>query len=159
MLREEKLQCVKLLRHTLDVIQPIHANNDLHITESVLQLSNALLDALFLEILVREESSVLRYSRKSNTYLDERSRIDSDGESANVRQAIFEFYTVWHSRKPENTCTRGEEVAGVVISVETDQVAVKDTEQNLPSNWQNPKIRRSAHMSLCRYHKSIESDR
>lgn len=44
MLRKEKLERVQLLRHTLDIVEAVNANDELHTSKSLLQLSDARLD-------------------------------------------------------------------------------------------------------------------
>lgn len=41
MLCEEKLECVQLLGDTLDVVEAVNTNDELHTRKSLLQLSDA----------------------------------------------------------------------------------------------------------------------
>ena len=50
-LRKEQLKRVQLLRHTLDIVKPVHANDDLDASKPCLKLLDPLLHALFLDIL------------------------------------------------------------------------------------------------------------
>lgn len=50
-LAQEQLERMQLLRHTLDVIQPIDAHNDLDAAEPVLELFDPLLHTILLQIL------------------------------------------------------------------------------------------------------------
>lgn len=50
----------------------------------------------------------------------------------------LELDSVRHRRQAEDPRTRREEMTGVVVRVETDEVAVEDTEQDLPSDGQDP---------------------
>lgn len=51
MLTEEEFKCVQLLRYALDVVQTIHANNDLDAVEALLELLDALYHRFFFEVL------------------------------------------------------------------------------------------------------------
>jgi hypothetical protein len=70
--------------------------------------------------------------------LNERRWVNADGEGSDVCQTTLEFNTVRHSRKTKHTGARREEVPGVVIGMEPDQVAVEDTEQDFTANRQDP---------------------
>ena len=51
MLREEELECVKFLRNTFNIVEPVDADNNFDIAKPVLKLLNALLYTFFLQIL------------------------------------------------------------------------------------------------------------
>jgi hypothetical protein len=51
MLREEKLKRMQLLRHTLDIIQPIHSNDQFDALKPLFQFRNTLLDLRLLDAL------------------------------------------------------------------------------------------------------------
>ena len=51
MLCQEELERVQLLGDTLDVVQTVNANDDLHAVEALLERGDALLDTLLLQIL------------------------------------------------------------------------------------------------------------
>lgn len=73
-------------------------------------------------------------SLTARPYLNERLRLDTNREGADVSQAAFEFHTIRHSGKTEDACARGEEMAGVVIGVEPNEIAVEDTEENFAAD-------------------------
>lgn len=58
MLCEKKLQRVKFLRNTLDVVQTVNTNNDFHAPKTLLQLRYAIFYRLFLQILFWNEISI-----------------------------------------------------------------------------------------------------
>ena len=51
MLGQEEFESVQLLWDTLDVVQSVDTNDDLDVSEAVLELLNALLDVRFLQVL------------------------------------------------------------------------------------------------------------
>ena len=51
MLRQEKLQSMKLLRNTFDVVQPINANDDFDALEALLELLNSVNNLLLFKVL------------------------------------------------------------------------------------------------------------
>ncbi len=51
MLCEEKLECVELLRHALDIVESVDTNDDLDAVEALFEGSDALLDGFFLQVL------------------------------------------------------------------------------------------------------------
>lgn len=53
-LGEEQLQRVQLLRHTLDVVEAVHADNEFDALEAALKRLDARLNRLFLEVLSKE---------------------------------------------------------------------------------------------------------
>ena len=84
MLREEELERVKLLGDTFDVIKTVDADDDLASAETLLELSDTLLDGILLEV------------------VDEGGRVDTNGEGADMREAALELYAVRHGGKAEN---------------------------------------------------------
>lgn len=50
-LGQEQLERMQLLRHALDVVQPVDAHDDLDAAEPVLELLDPLLNALLLQVL------------------------------------------------------------------------------------------------------------
>ena len=60
-LAEEKFESVQLLRNSLDVIQAINTDYDLHVPEPILELLDAFLHAFLLQVLLPRE----RFSRLS----------------------------------------------------------------------------------------------
>lgn len=51
MLCEEKLESVELLRHALDIVESVDANDNLDAVEALFERGDALLDGLFLQVL------------------------------------------------------------------------------------------------------------
>ena len=66
MLRQEEFEGVKLLRNTLDVIKTVNADNDLDVTETVLELLDSFLDTILLKVLLDVNPCQIRssYDRK-----------------------------------------------------------------------------------------------
>ena len=65
-LRKEKFECVKFLGNTLDVVKTVNADNDFHITETVLELLDSFLDTILLKVLLDVNPCQIRssYDRK-----------------------------------------------------------------------------------------------
>lgn len=68
------------------------------------------------------------------THIDELVRINADGECADLRVSALEFNSVGHRRCSENACARRQEMASIIVGMETDQVAVEDTEEDFASD-------------------------
>jgi len=117
MLLQERLETEQLLRDTLDVVQPIDADDDLDTLKPPLERLYTLPDAI------------------ASQLLDELARLNADWVRADVHVSALEFSAVRHRWKPENARARGEEMTCVVVCVETDQIAVQDSEQDLASDW------------------------
>lgn len=134
-LRQKDLQCLQLLRNTLDVVQPVHAHDDLASLESLFQLLQPRLN-----------------SRTTQT-LDELRGVDTDRVGADLGETTLKFDTVRLGLETEDTRAGGKEVSSVVVCVETDiscvlifgenlggkkslpnQVTLQDTEQDLTSD-------------------------
>jgi hypothetical protein len=118
---------VQLLRNTLDVIQAIDSYNKLHTLELLLQNCDTLLNLRLLKAFV------------------EFLWVNADWECADSDQFALEVYTIWRRRKA--TCslsarstsikhaginsqyarTAAQEMARVVVSVESDQIAMENT--------------------------------
>lgn len=58
MLGEEELEGVEFLWDTLDVVQTINADDDLHAIKTLLELLNPLLDRFLLQVLLYELLSI-----------------------------------------------------------------------------------------------------
>lgn len=71
------------------------------------------------------------------THLNKLSGLDTDREGADVRIAAFELNTVRQRRQAEDTSTGRKEVTSIVVRVEADQVALKDTKQNFTADRKN----------------------
>ncbi|KAI6763063.1 hypothetical protein HG530_009043 [Fusarium avenaceum] len=108
-LGEEYLKSVQLLRHTLDIIQAINSNNKFDAFELSAKGSNTLLNLWLLQPFYK----ILR--------------IDSDGESANGHEATVPIDAVGGSRTLEDTGAAAKEMTGIVVCVETDEIAVEKT--------------------------------
>jgi hypothetical protein len=118
-LLQEQLKCGHLLWYPLDVIQSVNAYNQLDATEPLLELLDSRLDLRFLDA------------------IDELFGVDTDREGPNVAVLPIELNTVRHSGKREDARARGEEVAGIVVSVEADEVAVKNTQEDFTTDWED----------------------
>ena len=103
----------------------------------MLQLGNPVLDGLLLQILRDRCKLVDSTHLESMTYVDETARLDTDRERSNVGKAAFKLDTVGHRLQTENPRTRGKEVAGIIVGVETDEITVQDAEKDLASDWED----------------------
>jgi len=119
MLFQEQLKRSHLLRYPLDVIQSVNTDNQLDAAEPLLELLNSPFDLRFLDA------------------IDELFGVDTDGEGADVAVLPIELNTVRHGGKREDACARGEEVAGIIVGVETDEVAVKNTQEDFTTDWED----------------------
>jgi hypothetical protein len=72
--------------------------------------------------------------RGEGTDLRELTGLDTDRESSNVGVPSLELDSVRHGRQAKDSGTRREEMTSVVVGVETDEVAMKDTEEDLSSD-------------------------
>jgi hypothetical protein len=124
---QEDFQCVQLLRNTLDVVQAIDSYNKLHTLELLLQNCDTLLNLRLLKAFV------------------EFLWVNADWECADSDQFALEVYTIWRRRKApcslsarstsikhaginsQYARTAAQEMARVVVSVESDQIAVENT--------------------------------
>jgi hypothetical protein len=82
MLGKEDLESVQLLWYTLDVVETVNTNNELHALELLLKRCYAFLYLGLLETLV------------------ELLWIDTDGEGADSNDLALEFDSVWCCREP-----------------------------------------------------------
>jgi hypothetical protein len=115
-LLQEDFQPEQLLRHAFDVVQPVDAHDDLDVLESSLELLDPRFDVVALKV---------RF---------ELLGINTDGKSADMGVAAIVIDTVGHSVQPEDASARGQEMASVVVSVETDQVAIQYTFQDFTTD-------------------------
>jgi hypothetical protein len=60
-------------------------------------------------------------------HLDEGVRLDANGKGPHVYEPPLELDAVRHSGQTEDAGARREEVSGVVVRVEPDEIAVQDT--------------------------------
>ena len=70
--------------------------------------------------------------------LGKRRGLNPDRESSHPGQASGKLHPVWHRWKTQDTGTRREEVASVVIGMETDEVAIQDPKQDLTTDGKDP---------------------
>jgi len=119
MLLQEQLERSHLLRYPFDVIQSVNTNNQLDAAESPLELLDSRLDLRFLDT------------------IDELFGVDTDGEGTDVAVLPIELNTVGHSGKRENTRAGRQEMASIVVSVETDEVAMENAQQNFTTDWED----------------------
>lgn len=125
MLSQKDLEGVQLLGDTLDVVESVNTDDELDALEPLLELLDSLLDRILLERLV------------------ELSGLDSDRERADVGVPALDEDSVGHRRQAEDPRAGREEVASVVVGVETNEVAVEDTEKDLSSNRENSEGRQA----------------
>jgi hypothetical protein len=109
MLGQKHLERMQLLRDALDVVQPVHADDDLATLEPVLELFEPVVD-------LGVAQSV-----------DKLHRLDTDGVSPDLGVSAFKLDSVGHGLEAEDAGARGEEVAGVVVCVEAARVRGGDT--------------------------------
>lgn len=119
-LREEHLERVQLLRHALDVVQAVDAHDELDALEFAPQRGDALLDLGLLQA------------------LGELLRVDAYREGADGDELPLELDAVGGGVGLEDARAGAEEVAGVVVGVEADEVAVQEALQELLPDRQNP---------------------
>jgi hypothetical protein len=72
--------------------------------------------------------------RGSGCYLGEFLRIDTDGDGPDVDDSAFVFDGVGHGRKIQDAITRREEMAGVIVCMETNVITRQHSLQNLTPN-------------------------
>lgn len=63
--------------------------------------------------------------------------VDTNRESANMGITTLVDETVRHCRDSEDTGTRGEEVAGVIVGVESEKVTSEDAEKDFSTDGKN----------------------
>ena len=119
MLFQEQLERSHFLWYPFDIIQSINTDDQLDTAESPLELVDPRLDLRFLDA------------------TDELFRIDTDGEGADVAVFPIELNPVGHGGKREDTRAGRKEVAGIVVGVEADEVAVKNAQQDFTSDWKD----------------------
>lgn len=121
-LLQEQLKCSHLLWYPLDVIQSVNSDNQLDTAESPLEFLDSRFDLRFLDA------------------IDELFGVDTNREGPDVAILPIELNTVGHGGKREDARAGGEEVAGIIISVETDEVAVKNTQEDFTTDWEDTVI-------------------
>ena len=124
MLRKEHLESMKLLRDTLDVIQTVDTDDDLDPIESLFECLEFLLDGIRFETLHRIDCQILsqRYI-PDVSHIDELLGVNADWESAHMGVSALIEETVGHGGHTENAGTGGEEMAGIVVGVEAEEIA------------------------------------
>jgi hypothetical protein len=134
MLGQENLKRVQLLRDTLDVVEAVNTNDELHALELLLESRDALLDLGLLETLV--ELLRVDTDRKCANRNDLSVVLDAVGGGG---QAPSLSVTVNHStaRDLQDTRAAAEEVARIVVGVEADQVALEHTAEDLVSDGED----------------------
>lgn len=73
-------------------------------------------------------SQYLSGRSRGSEYLDERVRLNTNGECADVGQPAFELDTIGHSGETKDAGARGEEMTSIIVCVKTYKIAVQDTE-------------------------------
>ena len=106
-LGQEDLERVELLGHALDVVEAVHTDDELDALELAAQRGYALLHLGLLES------------------LDELVRVDADGEGADGDELALPVDAAGGRRRAEYPRAATQEVAGVVVRVEADEVAVE----------------------------------
>lgn len=82
------------------------------------------------------ENAIGRYA-----HVDKLLRVNANGERPDVRVTTLELHAVGHRRQTQDTRARRQEMPGIVVRVEADEVTVQDTEQDLAPDRQNAIIR------------------
>lgn len=67
----------------------------------------------------------------------ELSRLDSDREGTDMGVSAVHLNSVGHRGETKDSGAGRQEMSGVVVSVESYQVAVEDTQEDLSSNGKN----------------------
>lgn len=119
MIGEEDFKGVEFLGDAFDVVKSVYANHELDTFELFLQDGDSLLDLFFFEALC------------------EFLGVDSDGESADGDDLVAKFDTIGSGGEVEDTGTTAQEMAGVIISMKADQIAVEDAQKDLISDWKD----------------------
>jgi hypothetical protein len=70
--------------------------------------------------------------------LCKRCWLNADWESSHPGQAPRKLDPIRHRRESQDTGTRRKEVASVVICMETDEVAIKDSKENFAADGKDP---------------------
>ena len=118
-LLQEQLERSQLLRYALDIIQPVNTDDQLDTAEPPLELLDSRLNLWFLDA------------------IDELFGVDTNREGPDVAVFSIELNTVGHSGKREDAGAGREEVASIIVGVEADEVAVKNTQQDFTTNWED----------------------
>lgn len=68
------------------------------------------------------------------TYIGELAWLNTDWEGSNMGISTLELDSIRHRRETQDSGARREEMTGIVVRVEANEVAVKDTEQDLATD-------------------------
>lgn len=107
-LGEEDFESVEFLRDTLDIVEAIDTNDELDTFELAAQGGDPLLDGRLVEA------------------LNKLIRINANGERAHSDKSAVPVDAVGCRRGAEDAGAAAEEVAGVVVGVKADQIAVEE---------------------------------
>jgi hypothetical protein len=134
MFSQEDLECVQLLRDTLDVVETVNTDDQLDALKLLLKSGDALLDLGFLETLV------------------ELLRVDTDRKCADSNDLSFVFDAVGRGGETpsllatvhilavgylQNARATAEEVTRVVVGMEADQITLQHSAEDLVSDGEN----------------------
>lgn len=112
---QKDFEGVELLRHAFDVVEAVDTNDEFDTFEFALEGSNTFLDLGGLQA------------------FDEFIRVNADGECSDCDEASVPVYAVGCCGGVEDPRAAAEKVAGIVVCVEADEVAVEKTrQQRLP---------------------------
>lgn len=153
MLGEENLERLQLLRHTLDVVQAINTNHDLdhqYLYPSLLPCVHTIFpdspSPSFFSLTTILKLPILEYTthlaplkpllQSPNpinhlglpNHIRKLRRVNTDRERPDLGIPAFKLDTVRHRLESEDTSTGREKVSGIVVCVESDKVALEDTE-------------------------------
>jgi hypothetical protein len=118
-LAQELLEPQQLLGNTFDHVQPVHAEHHLAPLEPLAQLVDVRLHALRLQRL-REPPGV-----------------DPDGKRRDAREVAVVLHALRRALEPQNARARADEVPGVVVGVEPDEVGGEHRQQELLAHRQH----------------------
>ena len=118
-LLQEQLERSQLLWYSLDIIQSVNTDDQLDTAEPPLELLDSRLNLRFLDA------------------IDELFGVDTDREGPDVAVFSIELNTVGHGGKREDAGAGREEVASIIVGVEADEVAVKNTQQDFTTDWED----------------------
>jgi hypothetical protein len=116
---QENFQSVELLGNTLDVVESIDTNDELHTIKLTTERSNTFLNLGLLEA------------------FNELLGVNADREGTDADKATIPINTVGGSRGTEDTRAAAEEVASVVVGVEADEIAVEQASEESLTHGKN----------------------
>lgn len=111
---------------TLNVVEAVDTDYNSYTAESLLESCYTLLDCGLLKVLGEETFQEIDYRIETDqdTHIEKRLRVYAYGVGADMGVSALEFHTIWHGWESKYTCTRGQKMARIVVSVEADQVAI-----------------------------------